>query len=122
MKKEWNEEEPIEVFFNQIEEAAEHAQCGNAPFTNAQVLNTAFVVMAQTKIFKDVCKEYISHLAKLEQSNAVLNTNTSKLEEHRTLRLGKDKKLWIHSFSNELGSLTQGVRDIKGADYITFIK
>ena len=57
MKKEWNEEEPIEVFFNQIEEAAECVQRGNAPFTNTQVLNTAFVVIAQAKIFKDACEE-----------------------------------------------------------------
>ena len=51
-------EEPIEVFFNQIEEAVEYAQNGRAPYTNAQVLNTAFVVMAQAKIFKDACKEW----------------------------------------------------------------
>jgi len=58
MKKAWNQEEPIEVLFNQIEEAVEYAQHGNAPFTNAQVLNIAFVLMAQAKIFKDACKEW----------------------------------------------------------------
>ena len=58
MKTQWNQEEPIEVFFNQIEEAVEYAQNGNAPFTNAQVINTAFVVMAQAKIFKEACKEW----------------------------------------------------------------
>ena len=63
-----------------------------------------------------------SQLAKLRQSNAVLNTDTGKLEEYRTLRLGKDKNPWIHSFSNELGRLTQGIWDIKGTDCITFIK
>ena len=58
MKTPWNQEEPIEVFFNQIEESVECAQNGNAPFTNAQVINTAFAVMAQAKIFKEACKEW----------------------------------------------------------------
>ena len=60
--------------------------------------------------------------SKVGQANAVLNPETGKLEEYRSLRLGKDKHLWIQSFSNELGRLTQGVRDIKGTDCITFIK
>lgn len=54
-------------------------------------------------------------------ANAVHNIETGMLEEHRQLRLGKDKVDWIRSFSNELGRLAQGIRDIKGTDCITFI-
>ena len=39
-------------------------------------------------------------------SNSVLNTDTGKLEECKHLRLGKDKKIWTNSFSNELQRLT----------------
>jgi len=56
-----------------------------------------------------------------DQANAVLNLETGKLEEYRQLRHGKDKVHWIHSFSNELGRLAQGIQDIKGTDCITFI-
>ena len=57
MKILWNQEEPIETVFHQIELAVEFVQHGNVPFTNAQVLNTAFYIIAQAKIFKDACKE-----------------------------------------------------------------
>ena len=41
----------------------------------------------------------------LGHTNAVLNTETGKLEEYWSLRQCKDKELWINSFSNELGRL-----------------
>ena len=34
----------------------EFAQHGNAPFTNTQVINTAYYIMAQAKVFKDTYK------------------------------------------------------------------
>ena len=58
MKTTWNQDEPIETVFYQIEECVEFAQHGNAPFTNTQVLNAAYFIMAQTKIFKEECKEW----------------------------------------------------------------
>ena len=58
MKTPWNQDEPIETVFYQIEECVEFAQHGNAPFTNTQVLNAAYYIMAQAKIFKDTCKEW----------------------------------------------------------------
>ena len=57
MKTQWNQNEPIEIFFHQNEEVVEQVQHGDAPFTNAQVLNTVFIIMAQAKTFKDTCKE-----------------------------------------------------------------
>ena len=58
MKTPWNQDEPIETVFSQVEECAEFAQHGNAPFTNTKVLNEAYYIMAQAKIFKDTCKEW----------------------------------------------------------------
>ena len=64
----------------------------------------------------------IANVTKLGQINAVLNPETGKLEEYRSLRQGRDKALWIKSFANELGRLAQGIRDIKGTNCISFIK
>jgi len=54
----WNQDEPIETVFYQIEECVEFAQHGNAPFTQTQILNAAYYIMAQAKIFKDECKNW----------------------------------------------------------------
>ena len=43
------------------------------------------------------------------------------MEEYRQLQKGKDKTIWQRSFSNELGRLAQGIRDIKGTNCISFI-
>lgn len=59
--------------------------------------------------------------SKNKTANAVLNTDTGLMEEYRQLHKGKDKQIWQRSFSNELGRLAQGIRDIKGTDCITFI-
>jgi len=58
MKTPWNQSEPLETVFHQIEEAVEFAQHGNSPFTNNQVLNIAYYIMAQANIFKEACKEW----------------------------------------------------------------
>ena len=58
LKTPWNQEDPIETVFHQVEECIEFAQHGNAPFSNAQVLNAAYYIMAQAKVFKDACKTW----------------------------------------------------------------
>ena len=58
LKTPWNQDEPIETVFHQIEECVEFAQHGNTPFSNAQVLNVAYCIMAQAKVFKGTCKEW----------------------------------------------------------------
>ena len=54
-------------------------------------------------------------------SNAVLSADTEKLEELMHLHLGKDEKTWTNSFFNELGGLTQGVRENEGTDCMKII-
>ena len=46
MKIPWNQDNPIETIFYQIKECIEFSQYGGAPFTNTQVLNAAFYIMA----------------------------------------------------------------------------
>ena len=58
MKEAWNLEDPIENVFFQIEEGAEYARHGNAPLTTNQVLNIAYVLMAQAHIFKEACRDW----------------------------------------------------------------
>ena len=53
--------------------------------------------------------------------NLVLNKDTGKLEEYRQLCIGKDKVQWTRLFSNELGHLAYGIRDIKVTYCISFI-
>ena len=45
-KQHWNQEEPIETVFQQLEEGITHAQYGNSYFTNTQMLYEEFVIMA----------------------------------------------------------------------------
>ena len=66
MKTPWNQNEPLETVFHHIEEAVELAQHGNSPFTNNQVVNIAYCIMAQAKLFKEACKEWKKTTAELK--------------------------------------------------------
>ena len=66
-------------------------------------------------------KHHYNTRSKAHKANAVLNTETGQMEEYRQLQKGKDKIIWQRSFSNEIGRLAQGIRDIIGTDCITFI-
>jgi hypothetical protein len=48
--------QPIEVFFKQIEDAMEFAAAGQTPYTPAQVLSIAYQSIFRTGIFNDDCK------------------------------------------------------------------
>ena len=48
----------MNLFIKQIEDACEYAAAGNAAFTNAQVLNTAFLLMLKSQACKDECKTW----------------------------------------------------------------
>ena len=56
MKVSYDVNLPIEIFFDQIEDAIELAAAGNTPFTPGQVVNTAYNVIFSTGIFNDDCK------------------------------------------------------------------
>ena len=50
-----------------------------------------------------------------------MNQSIGDLEEHKSLIKGKDKEAWLNSCSNELRRLTQGIRDVKGTNCISFV-
>ena len=59
----------------------------------------------------------------LMKLNAVLNAETGKLEEYRTLLKGVDKILWERGCSKEVARLAQGRKDgsVKGTETLHFI-
>jgi hypothetical protein len=48
--------QPIEVLFQQIEDAIEFASAGQAPYSPQQVLNIAYQLIFRTGLFADDCK------------------------------------------------------------------
>jgi hypothetical protein len=59
----------------------------------------------------------------LMKLNAVLNAETGKLEEYRTLLKGVDKIIWERGCSKEVARLAQGRKDgsVKGTETLHFI-
>ena len=55
------------------------------------------------------------------EANSVLHPITGVSQEYRHLSKGEDEEIWIQSFTNELGQLAQGIRDIEGTNTIHFI-
>jgi hypothetical protein len=54
---------------------------------------------------------------------SVLDNDTGAVLEYRHLiKSDKYKRIWVHSFANELGRLFQGIRDIPGTDTCFFIR
>jgi hypothetical protein len=54
---------------------------------------------------------------------AVLDDDTGAVLEYRHLiKSDKHKRIWVHSFANELGRLFQGIRDIPGTNTCFFIR
>ena len=49
---------PIEVLFDQIEDAIDYAAAGNAAFTTQQIVNTACNLACDTGVFADECKAW----------------------------------------------------------------
>ena len=49
---------PIENLFQQIEDAVEYADAANAPFSDAQIVNVAYLHMLRTGVYKDACREW----------------------------------------------------------------
>ena len=56
MEAPYNVNLPIESLFEQIEDAIEYVAHGRIPFTNEQVVSTAYMLVAKTGIFTEECK------------------------------------------------------------------
>ena len=49
---------PIDVFFQRIDDAVQHADDGENPFTAKQILQTAFHSVNVTGLYWEACKEW----------------------------------------------------------------
>ena len=58
MNQPYDPNQPIEVLFDQIEDAIDFAAAGNTPFTNEQIVNSAYNLVFDTGMFTDECKEW----------------------------------------------------------------
>ena len=58
MKAPYDSTQPIEVLFQQIEEAQEFAEAGEAAYSQATLLNTAYILLFKTGQYKDACREW----------------------------------------------------------------
>ena len=58
MKSPYDPAQPIEVLYDQIESAVEYADSAGAPFTDTQIVTTAYLLIFRTGLYKDACKEW----------------------------------------------------------------
>jgi hypothetical protein len=56
MKTDINVNQPIELFFDQIEDAVDFAAAGKCPYTPEQVTAVAYQLVFKTGMFPDDCK------------------------------------------------------------------
>ena len=60
IRKQWDADTPFEMLIEQIEDAQEFADDGRQPFTDAQILNTAYNLVYNTGAYFDECKTWNS--------------------------------------------------------------
>jgi hypothetical protein len=58
IKLPWNADTPFELVIDQIEDCQEFADDGNQPFTDPQLLNTAYTLVFNTGSYFDECKTW----------------------------------------------------------------
>ena len=58
MRVTYDATEPIEILYNQIEQAVDIAEAGQHPYTNAQILTRAYTLIFQTGLMDDACSNW----------------------------------------------------------------
>ena len=58
LKEKWDANTPIEMLFDQIEDAQDFAAAAGQPYTNNQLLTTAYKLVHATGLVFDDCKEW----------------------------------------------------------------
>lgn len=58
MNQQHNPNQPIEVLFDQIDDAIDYAAAGNTPFTNKQIVSTACNLVFDTGMHSDECEAW----------------------------------------------------------------
>ena len=55
------------------------------------------------------------------EANSVIHHISGVAQEYRHLIKGPERKIWEISFANELGQLSQGIREVNGKNTVMFI-
>mgnify|MGYP002806862359 FL=1 len=63
MKADYDANQPIELFFDQIEDAVDFAAAGDCPYTPTQVTAIAYQLVFKTGLFHDECKLWKRRIA-----------------------------------------------------------
>ena len=58
MKTQYDVSRPIEMLYDQIEDAIEYASAGGTPYSAEQILAIVYKLVAQTKAMPEACKEW----------------------------------------------------------------
>ena len=58
MKAPYDPTQPIENLFNQLEEGQEYAEAGQAPLSTLQLINTAYLLVFKTGVYRDACRDW----------------------------------------------------------------
>ena len=58
LKEKWDTNSPIEMLFDQIEDAQDYASAPGQPYTNNQLLTTAYNLVYAIGLFFDNCKAW----------------------------------------------------------------
>ena len=78
-----------------------------------------FKIKRQLKPLATVCID--STMPKTRKENSATNKISGVDQEYRHLIKGPERKIWEISFANELGQLSQGIREVRGKNTIMFI-
>ena len=65
MSKLYDPNKPFEALIQQVQDAVDFADHRGAPFTQEQILNTAYNLVYQAGVFADNCKDWRNHRAPL---------------------------------------------------------
>ena len=82
----WDANTPIEMLFNQIDDAQDFAAAAGQPYTNNQLLTTAYNLVYATGLFFDLATATASH-------RQALQNLTNMVKELRNQIKAKDKQI-----------------------------
>jgi hypothetical protein len=58
MRAPFDPTQPIELLFDQIETAVEFSDAGNRPYNPDQVVSRAYLLILQTGLYSDACRDW----------------------------------------------------------------
>jgi hypothetical protein len=103
--------QPIEALFSQLEDAMDYADAGDNPYTAAQVVTNAYLIMFSSGLFPEACRE--GRRQPLAYKTWA-NFKTNFAEAHLDLRLaqGTTQEGEYHGANNDMDSFVTETADV----------